>query len=68
MQEYESTWDWHLGKIATGKHRIAFVLLNATLIYSAPYQAGSNQRESECAEVSQMKKGGVAEPAITEWD
>lgn len=65
--KYYSVWDGHLSKITVAKQSTVLNPPYAPLILSALYCAGPKQQEPELEEVAQMKKDGVAEPAIAEW-
>lgn len=66
-QKYEFMYHGRLRKITVTKQRIVLSLSNALPIHSAPYRAGRKQRELKRAEEVQMKKTGVAKPAVAVW-
>ena len=67
LEKYESMWDGHIGQITVAKHRIDLVDEGMRPIHAHPYRAGPKRRELEKAELDNMLKEGIAEPATTEW-
>lgn len=58
-------WAGHLWRISTAKHRIELNGDDFSPAHSAPYRAGLTLRQFAAAEVSQVLREEVIEPATT---
>lgn len=67
MSKYLSMRDGHLQRISFGMHLIELMNSVTRIVPSASYQTVSIQRFTERDDIGKMIKGGVAEPATTEW-
>lgn len=66
-QKYESMWNSYLRRITTAQYRIVLNPMDVPPILSAFHHAGPKQQNFKRQDVAQVKKAGIAEPAVTEW-
>ena len=66
LEKHASMWSGHLGEISATEHRIE-LKPDTKPVRQAPYRAGHKNREIITAQVQEMLKAGVIEPAQTEW-
>lgn len=67
-REYEFMWNRHMEKITVAKHRTVMNFPDAPPKHSVSYRTDPKQRELERKEFALMKKDGVVEPVVTEWE
>lgn len=66
LREFEGMWQGQLGNVSVTEHRIDLEP-DARPVRLPPHRAGHKAREVEKAEVDEMLRLDVIEPAATEW-
>jgi hypothetical protein len=66
LQKYRSMWNGRLGQVHSTAHRIDLITEQKP-VHCQPYRAGPESRALESAEIQQMLKAEVIEPATSEW-
>lgn len=67
MDEFETMWDGHPGRVIAAKHLIYLTKPGKTPILQNPYRGGPLHRELEKMETDKMILEGVIELANIEW-